>query len=189
MINEPLSLITGFIAMACVMVSYFVKEKKYYLLFQSLCIVGLILSYFFNGQLFAMVALGIGLVRALTFLQYEKKDKTAPIGFAYLFAGLTLLAYVGVNIIILKDAKPWDILCLIGTASYAFIFRIRNLKIVRYAMIPPTVLSILFNIFTHAAIFVSISYIFEFCADVVSIFKYHILPPKNTRKIEEKDKE
>ncbi len=180
--NETLSLIAGFIAMAFVIVAYFVKEKKYYLLFQSLCIVGLIFSYFFNGQYFAMIALVTSLARALTFLQFEKKDKVAPIGYAFLFSALALAAYILVNIVVMKDAQPLDILCLSATVCYAFIFRIRNLKIVRYTMIVPTVLSIVFNILTSAAIFVTVSYTFELCADIVSIFKYHILPAEKTAK-------
>ena len=71
--NRILALIASFIAMAFVILSYFVKKKAYYLLFQLLCIVCLIISYFFSLQFFAMIGLAVGLFRTITFFVYEKK--------------------------------------------------------------------------------------------------------------------
>ncbi|MBO5754430.1 MAG: YgjV family protein, partial [Clostridia bacterium] len=65
--NPILALITSFFAMSFVVTSYFMKKKEKYLLFQFLCIVFLIISYFFTEQFFAMVGLVIGLGRTLTF--------------------------------------------------------------------------------------------------------------------------
>ena len=174
MYSPTLSLIASFFAMAFVSISYFTKKKEHYLLFQLLCIVFLIISYFFNLQFFAMVGIAIGGFRALTFYIIERKNKKASIYLSFLFAFLTLLAYYIVNFKILKTANPLDVLYLVGLVSFAFIFRIRNLKIVRYSMILPTILSILFNVLTHAPIFTILSYAFEFSANIVSIFKYHI---------------
>lgn len=173
-----LALVTGFIAMVFVMISYFVKQKNLYLIFQSCCIVFLVLSYFFSVQFFAMVGLTIGLARALTFFALEQKDKDAPIWLSLLFGGATALSYVLINLVILKDAKPLDLLCLTASVLYAFIFRIRDLKTVRFTMLIPTVLSIFYNTLTDAALFVSLSYTFELGANVVSIFRYHILPSR-----------
>lgn len=176
--SEILSLIAGFIAMVFVIIAYFVKKKEFYLLFQLLCVVFLVISYFFNVQFFAMIGLSIGLSRTVTFFIYENKGKNAPIYLSFVFSILTLASYFIVNYGILKTAQPLDILCLLALCSYAFIFRIRNLKIVRFAMLIPTVLSILFNVLTQAAIFVTLSYVFELGANVVSIFKYHVFNKK-----------
>ena len=175
--NETLSLITGFIAMALVMISYFVKKKQLYLFFQSCCIIFLILSYLFNAQYFATVGLGIGFLRSLTFYIYEKEDKVAPSWLAFLFSGLTLIAYFIVN----KSIQPLDLLCLASLVMYAFIFRLRNLKAVRFLMLLPLALSVAFNITTSAAIFVTCSYSFELGADIVSIFKYHVFGEKQNK--------
>lgn len=172
--NQTLSLLAGFLAMAFVMASYFVKKKAYYLLFQLFCIVCLIISYFFNLQFFAMIGLAVGLGRTVVFFWFENKGKRAPIGWSFLFSFLTLVAYFTVNYGILKTAQPLDVLCLLALCMYAFIFRIRNLKIVRYTMLFPTVLSILFNVFTHAALFATLTYVFELCANLVSIGKYYV---------------
>ncbi len=182
--NPILALIAGFIAMVFVILSYFVKNKSLYLVFQALCITFLVVSYFFTVQFFAMIGVTIGLIRTLVFFAYERKDKDAPLWVAFLLAAATLTSYFVVNYGILKTAQPLDVLCLLALVMYVFIFRIRNLKIVRFTMLVPTILSILFNTLTHAALFVSLSYIFELTADVVSIFRYHILPTHKEEKEE-----
>ena len=176
--NRVLALIAGFIAMAFVIMAYFVKKKALYLLFQILCILFLIVSYFFSVQFFAMIGLAVGLCRTVTFFIFENKGKVAPIYWSFIFSALTIASYFTVNFGILKTAQPLDILCLLALCAYAFIFRIRNLKIVRFAMIIPTGLSILFNILTNAAIFATMSYVFELGANIVSIFKYHVFNKK-----------
>ena len=58
------------------------------------------------------------------------------------------------------------------------ISNIRDLKIVRYSMLLPAILAILFNMLTNAAIFATLTYVFDLSANVVSIFKYHIFNKK-----------
>ena len=175
-----LAWIASFLAMVFVILAYFVKKKENYLFFQLLCIIFLILSYFFSLEFFAMVGLSIGLCRTLTFFLYEKKEKVAPIELAFVLSGLTLASYLIINIGINKTAKPVDILCMVGLVMYAFIFRIRDLKKVRYLMIIPTVLSIFYNLLIVAPLFTTLTYVFELSANVVSIFKYHVLPQKSS---------
>ena len=172
--NQILALIASFIAMAFVVMSYFVKKKTYYLLFQLLCLLFLVISYFFTVQFFAMIGLSIGILRTFIFFIYERKDKNAPIYWSFILSGMTILSYFIVNFVILKNAQPLDILCLIGLVMYAFIFRIRDLKIVRYTMMVPTILAILFNMLTNAAIFATLTYVFDLLANLISIFKYHV---------------
>ena len=172
--NRTFALIASFFAMTFVVISYFVKRKERYLLFQFLCICFLIISYFFTAQFFARVGLVIGLGRTFTFFLYEKKGKNASILFSFLFSGLSLASYLVINLWILGEAQPLDILFLVGLIGYAFIFRIRNLKTVRFLMLIPTLLSVLFNILTAAALFATLSYTFELLANILSILKYHV---------------
>lgn len=174
MYNYPVSLTASFISTVFVGASYFVTKKSLYLTFQALCIVFLVASYFFTAQFFAMVGLAIGLARTLIFYAFEKRDKVAPIWVAFALSAATLVSYFIVNLGILKTAQPLDLLCVTALIMYAFIFRIRNLKIVRFTMLIPTILSILFNTLTGAAFFASITYVIELTANVVSIYKYHI---------------
>ena len=196
MYNYMLSLICGFFAMVFVMIAYFVRKKELYLVFQALCITCLIASYFFNVQYFAMIGLAIGLIRALVFYAYEKQNKNAPIWIAYVISFATAISYYIVNFIVLKQAQAWDVLCMLASIMYSFIFRIRNLKVVRFTMLIPTTLNIAFNIGTHATLFVTLSYVFELCADLVSIYRYHIRkqnmtfePSVEIKKEQEREKE
>ncbi len=178
-----LALITSFIAMALVATSYFVKKKELYLGFQFLGIIFLILSQFFSFEYFAAVGLVIALIRTFTFYLYEKKGKLAPIIWPIIFTILSLASYFIINLLILKTLKPLDILCLIALIFYAFIFRIRDLKIVRFSMLAPTSLSIFYYVLINAPIFTILSYSFELLANIVSIFKYHVLKPKKREEI------
>ncbi len=187
--NQTLAFIASFLAMSFVIMAYFVKKKEHYLLFELLCIVFLIVSYFFTMQFFAMIGLAVGLFRTTTFFIYENKERRAPIIWSFLFSAMTLAAYFIVNLVILQTAQPLDILCLLALIMYAFIFRIRDLKIVRFTMLIPTVLSILFNALTSAALFATLTYLFELCANVVSIFKSYVFARTEKEELKNKQNE
>ena len=169
-----LALIASFIAMVAVGAAYFTKNKSWYLVMQALCVLFLAISYFFTMQFFAMIGITICLARTLTFYMFEKQDKVASVWWSVAFSALTLTAYVVVDLLILKTAQPWDILLLLASCLYAFIFRIRDLKTVRYLVLIPTILSIFFNTLTNAAFFAALAYIIELTANVISIYRYHI---------------
>ncbi len=178
MTNETWALVVSFVAMIFVVISYFVKSKSLYLLFQALGIIFLIASYFFTAAFFAMIGLAVGLVRSLVFFAYEKRERRAPLWWAFVLSGMTVASYFVVNFAILKTARPLDVLCLIALVGYAFIFRIRNLKTVRFTMLAPTTVSILYNVLSGAAVFVVLSYSFELSANIASILKYHVFEEK-----------
>lgn len=172
--SRILALVASFIAMVFVVLSYFTTKKARFLLLQSLCIVFLILSYFFTLQFFAMVGLFIGLCRALVYFWYEKKGREAPLAVPLALCAMTAVSYFVVNFAILESAAAEDVLLLVALVCYIFVFRVRNLTLVRFLMLIPTVLAILFNVLTDAALFAILSYVFELSANVASIFKYHV---------------
>ncbi len=169
-----LALLMSFISMVCVAMAYFTKYKSWYLVMQAACVFFLAISYFFTMQFFAMIGIIICLARSLTFYVYEKKDKVASVWWAVFFSALTLVAYLVVDLLILQNAQPLNILLLLASCMYAFIFRIRDLKTVRYLVLIPTILSIFFNTLTQAAFFATIAYVIELTANVISIYRYHI---------------
>ena len=176
--SETWALVVSFVAMVLVATSYFVKNKSLYLLFQALGIIFLIASYFFTAAFFAMIGLAVGLMRSVVFFAYEKREKDAPLWWAFVLSGMTIAAYFIVNFAVLKTARPIDVLCLVALVMYAFIFRIRDLKTVRFTMLAPTTFSILYNILSGAAVFVVLSYSFELAANITSILKYHVFEEK-----------
>lgn len=171
MYNYALSQIFGGLTLFMMVISYFFKSKSSYLLCQTIGLACMFFSYLFGAEYFAMIALTVSLSRTLTFFIYEKKNKRAPLALAFLFAGLTVAAYVVVNLVILKTAKPIDLLYLSAQVMYAFIFRIRSIKLVRYTIIAPHVLAILYNLLLPGMLFVALSYGFELLADLYAIVK------------------
>lgn len=169
--EEIAAFVVSLFAMVLIASGYFFEKKSVYLFCQAAGIVGISLSYFFTKEFFAMIGLGIGLVRTLVFYGFEKRDKPAPIYLASIFASLSLLAYLIVNVGVLHSAKPVDLLCLAALILYAFIFRIRDMKKVRYLALIPAALSIAYNLLVQATVFVVLSYAFEFASCLVSIFK------------------
>lgn len=173
-----LALVMSFIAMSLLIGSYFFKDRTYFLLFQSLGIVFLILSYLFDGLYFAMIGLMVGLSRTFSYFLYEKTHTRAPVSLAVLFCMLTLAAYAVVNLWILKNPAPVDIINLAALCGYAILFRIKNVKLMRYLILLPTALSVLYNVLCGAAVFVAISYVFEIAANIYAIVKFNILDKK-----------
>lgn len=172
MYNQTLSQVAGGATLALMVLSYFFKSKSTYLFLQTVGLLSMFFSYLFGAEYFAMITLTVSLSRTLTFYMYERKDKEAPIAFSFLFSFLTLCAYFTVNLGILNTAKPVDIIYLSAVVMYAFIFRIRNIKTVRYTVIVPHALAVLYNLLLGNMLFVAMSYAFELLADVYAIFKY-----------------
>ncbi len=171
MYNPVLSEIAGIVTLIMMIISYLFRKKSSYLLCQTIGLCCMFFSYLFGNEYFAMVALTVSLTRTLVFFIYEKQDKKAPLLLSFLFAGLTLCAYILVNHIILNTSKPIDVLYLLAQIMYAFIFRIRSIKLVRYSIIVPHGFAILYNMLLHGMLFVALSYSFELLADIYSIFR------------------
>ena len=123
-----------------------------------------------------MIGLSIGLARSLTFFLYEKQDKNAPIFWSFFFSVLTIASYFIVNVWILQNAQLADLLCMVSLVMYAFIFRIRSLKIVRFTMLAPTTMAIAYNVLVSAALFATLTYVFELCVNLIAIARFHALP-------------
>ncbi len=184
--NQTMAFITSLIAMLLIMSSYFFKKKELYLLFQAMGMVFLIANYFFTLEFLAMLGLAVGLCRALVFFFYEKKDKIAPIAWAFLFSGLSIAAYFIVNF---KALKWQDAIFVVALVLYAFIFRIRDLRLMRFTVLAPTFLSVLYNILIKATPFAVLSYAFELGANLVSILKYHVFGKEENEQTKEPSKE
>lgn len=177
---EEWALLFSFLAMLLIAASYFVKHKSGFLLFQSSGIFCLMLSYLCNAQYFAMIGLGIGLFRSIVFYLYERQGKEASIVWCYVLCAISFAAYGIVNLGVLKSFHPADIVYLIGLVFYMFIFRIRSIKTVRFTILIPTALSIVYNVWAASPIFAVISYCFEMSANILSILKYHVFGKEKT---------
>ena len=178
MTREEWALVVSIVVMLVMCSSYFFKKKSLYLAMQGMGIAFLMVAYILLREYFAMIGLVIGLARSMVYLLYEWKDKETSIWWAVLFSALGVACYVVINLWVLRSAKPYDLIYLVGLIAYAFIFRIRNLKLVRYLVLIPTALSIAYNALISAGIFVVISYSFELGANVVASVKVRLQEKK-----------
>lgn len=176
MYNYNVSFFFGVVAMCMATLSYFQKSKTGYLLLQILNITALVLSYLFLEEFFAMVSYLVSFLRVAVFFLYEKRDKEVSLAIKLLFVGLAIVSYLIVNVIILQKAGWLDILCLVANVLYTFSFGIRNLKVMRYVLLAPNVLSVLYNALLPATLFVIVSFGFELTANVFSILQNDVFP-------------
>lgn len=172
MYSEPLSLIASFLGMGFAMSSYFVKKKNLFLVWQGGAILFLALSCLFKLHYLPVITYGIALVRVLVYYQFEKADKNLSVWIKTFFALLNVVAYFVLNAISGTKFNAIDLLLIIASIMYAYIFGIRNIKLLRFMFIIPTVISIVYYIITCAAIFVTISYLFELLANLTAICCY-----------------
>ena len=188
MTREQWAFVISILVMLVMGASYFFKKKSLYLTMQGAGITLLMVAYILLKQYFAMVGLVIGLIRSVVYLLYEWKDKPTPIWWAIGFTAAGVASYAIINLWILRDVKLYDVIYLVGLTLYAFIFRIRNLVLVRYLVLIPTALSIVYNALIGAGVFVCISYGFELCANLAAIIK-HYFYDKKKENIEAKEDE
>ena len=190
MTRDQWAFVVSILVMLVMSSSYFFKKKSLYLIVQGLGIILLMVAYILWKEYFAMVGLVMGLIRMLVYLYYEKQDREVPIWWPILFSLAGVACYFIVNLWIQGNAKPLDIIYLVGLVAYAFIFRVRNLNLLRYLVLIPTGLSILYNaLLGLGAIMVVISYSFEMGANLVAIGKYHLLDKKRENRKTKEDKE
>lgn len=178
MYNYSLSLIAGFIGMVWAVSSYFVKNKKLFLVCQGLALVFLALSCLFIEQYFAVLSYLVSVVRVIIYYLIERADKKQPFWLQTLFAMLVVASYVIINIVILENHNLLDIIFLIGGVMYAYVFCIKNMMLMRYVFIIPTVLTIIYYLLIQATLFVIMSYTFELLANIFAIIIYSIYNKK-----------
>ena len=176
--NSSFSIFFSFLALTMYSTSYFFKRKSTFLVFQGFGGLFLVFSYFFIARFFAMISLFIGLARTFSFYYYEKNDKRVPVWLVILICVAIFTNYFTVNLLIYRRFNILDIFLVVSFCMYAIVFSIRNLMLVRYLVIVPHVLTILYNLLTAAPIFTAISYFIELVISIVSICYFKILDKK-----------
>ncbi len=169
MYHYPLSLAISFVALALVSFSYLVKKKRYYLFLQALACLCLVFSYFFVTEFFAMVSIFVGLLRTLIYYAYEKNDKHAPPLVVAAICFVTVSVYFIINVGVLSTWRPLDVLYVLSLCMYAIVFSVRNLYLMKWLVIIPHVLAILYNVMIFAPPFTVLSYSAELFFNLYSL--------------------
>ena len=161
--------------------SYFFNNKKGYLVFQLSGNVFLAASYFVIGAYFTMVSVAIGILRGLVCYLYERKERRVP---PLVIVGLcvaVVASYVLINGVLLSDASPWDVLYLVASCLYAVTFAIRNIRVMRYAVMLPHSCAVAYNLLIRAPFSSAISYAIEWVVTAVAIVRYERAARGRTR--------
>lgn len=184
MYSEPLSLIMSFIGMAFAVSSYFVRKKNVFLIMQGGAILFLALSCLFKLHYLPVISYALALIRVVVYYIFEKANKNVSFWLKTFFALLNVGAYFAVNLASGVLFNPIDLLLICANIFYAYVFGIRNIKIMRFVFMIPTALCIAYYLLTYAAIFVIISYSFELVANCTAIcyFKYREIKFNKARK-------
>lgn len=163
------------IALCLYSASYFFNNKKAYLLTQLIGNIFLSISYLLIGAYFTMVSVMLGIARGLICYHYEKNDKTVPV---YLIIGLCLasiVSYIIIDFVVLSNAVVWDFLYLFASCMYSVTFAMRNIRLMRYAVLIPHASAVAYNLLISAPISSAISYGIELLVTLVAIVRYDIL--------------
>ena len=177
-----LSFVMSTIALALYSISYFFNNKRNYLILQLTGNVFFSVSYMLLGAYFTMVSVIIGIARGLICYIYERKDKKVPILVVLGLCLATVTSYVIINYVILSQASVWDFLYLLASCMYSITFAIRNIRVMRYAVIAPHCCAIAYNLLIKAPISSAMSYGVELAVTLAAILKYE-LPGLRKRKM------
>ena len=167
------------VALCLYSLSYFFNNKKSYLILQLFGNVFLSLSYLFIGSYFTMVSVIIGIARGALCYLYERQDKKVPIFVVIGLCLVTILCYFVINHVILSKSSIWDFVYLFASCMYAVTFAIRNIRIMRFAVLIPHSSAIVYNLLIKAPITSAMSYAIELVVTVIAIVKFEI---KGSRK-------
>ena len=167
-----LALIFSFLGMASAASSYLLKKKWQYLVAQGASILLIGVSNLLLGLFYACISSVVSLIRVLVYYDLERKNKEANLYVKLLFTALVIISYVITNVLILKNYMWQDLMLMAINCSFVYIVGIRNLNVLRYCMIAPISLAILYCVLMNVAIFTTFSYGIELVANLVAIVIY-----------------
>lgn len=162
-----------------VVASYFLKKRWQFLVAQGSSILLFAISNLSLGLYYAAIASVVSLIRIVIYFILEKKDKSPTFAIKTFFACLVVISYLITNVIILKDYNPWDILLMCVNVSFVYIIGIRNMRTMRYCLLPPIALAFVYGRVVGVAPFNSVSQALEFFANLVAIIIYERANKKN----------
>ena len=172
---SELSFALSTVALALYSFSYFFNSKKAYLIFQLSGNFFLSASYLLIGSYFTTVAVVIGIARGLVCYLYEKHNKKVPLYWIVALCLASISSYIVINTVILSTASVWDFLYLFASCMYSVTFAIRNLKVMRCAVLFPHTAAVAYNLLINAPISSAISYGIELLVTVGAIIKYDVI--------------
>ena len=134
------SQISGYIALLLICISYFCKNKKRFLIYQTIADIGYAMAYIFINVWVAGIITIFSSIRCIVFYICENKGikhkaVSLPI-FISIYCIITIVLWQGYG----------DILPLITATIYTVVYAIKNIQVIRYLSIVPSVALCIYNI-------------------------------------------
>lgn len=172
--NFILTQILGGIALILVCFSYFVKNKKYFLLIQVFANIFYAGAFLFQNLFVAGFNTIVSTVRTAVFYLYFKSDKNnIPIYVPLIFTGIYILNFI------VFYTSMLDITALFTSIVFTFAFYIKNMQTTRCVSLLPNIMLCVYNFVNRCYSSSALDFI-ESVVIIVSIIYYHIKSKKVT---------
>lgn len=172
--NFILTQILGGIALILVCFSYFVKNKKYFLLIQVFANIFYAGAFLFQNLFVAGFNTIVSIVRTAIFYLYFKSDKNnIPIYVPLIFTGIYILNFF------VFYTSMLDITALFTSIVFTFALYIKNMQTTRCVSLLPNIVLCVYN-FVNKCYSSSVLDLIESVVIIVSIIYYHIKSKKVT---------
>lgn len=172
--NFILTQILGGVALILVCFSYFVKNKKYFLLIQVFANIFYAGAFLFQNLFVAGFNTIVSIVRTAIFYLYFKSDKNnIPIYVPLIFTGIYILNFI------VFYTSMLDITALFTSIVFTFAFYIKNMQTTRCVSLLPNIVLCVYN-FVNRCYSSSVLDLIESVVIIVSIIYYHIKSKKVT---------
>lgn len=172
--NFILTQILGGVALILVCFSYFVKNKKYFLLIQVFANIFYAGAFLFQNLFVAGFNTIVSIVRTAIFYLYFKSDKNnIPIYVPLIFTGIYILNFI------VFYTSMLDITALFTSIVFTFAFYIKNMQTTRCVSLLPNIMLCVYN-FVNRCYSSSVLDLIESVVIIVSIIYYHIKSKKVT---------
>ena len=166
MLEFILAQILGGIALILVCIGYFLKTKSAFMIIQTIA------NFFYASAFFVVGAyVGAGLVmislfRCIYLYIAEKKSFKYTLHFLPIF----IVLYIVTTIIFWNN--PFDFMPLIASTLFTIGFTIKNLQTMRYVLIIPNAVLVIYNILTTTYTSAMLDFI-EIIVIIVAIMKFY----------------
>jgi len=163
--NFVISQVLGIIALILVSVGYFFKNKKKFLVIQAFANFFCAMAFMVVGAKAAGIVTLISIIRCV-YVYFCEKHKFR---YTYHFLPVFVLVY-GITTVLFWST-PYDYMPFITSSLITICFAIKNLQVMRYLLITPNILIVIYNILvmTYTSAIIGI---IENIVIIVAIFKY-----------------
>ena len=164
-----LAQVFGIIALILVAIGYFMKSKSAFLIYQVVADFFYALAYIVVDAWTAGIITMISLVRCIFLYFAEKKNLKHTTEFLFIF----VFFYILISVIFW--AGPLDLMPLATCIMFTFGYEIKNMQVMRYFLIIPNVILVIYNILTttYASALLDFMDIAVIVASIIKFYKIY----------------